>query len=556
MRFLNKICLIAYEIGIIGTFLLAVLAPLHGQFTKHFDLIQTIDETHVKIAGDVSTIPEEAALNIYRFHYDWKAKLGVAYLQSKTDNEAVISFDPKQMAWPIGVQSRVSVAPDGRFFLTVGSDQGVEVGDSFNIFENKNRLGNADVSAVEKQRAFLSSTDFLKNLKLDNLVAENYTIATQATYFQSQTMYRVELLLIFGVFFIYFMVFVATKKSPVILLTAWLKNRIKLPRKLLFWVINMLVAIPFIWFMSNMPMRLIFFVMQKVLGVYVNGEAVISGFVPYLYSLGALAYFYYLFGKHKSPILAFWHLISYKKPLDGKNNSLKRGIFIWVLYMIIVYAFASILLRFLKGDLAAMRQIGWPAPSREAAFEFIKFGVWSLTVVGCLIGYGHSVISILWKKYARNLDFSVVGWLTNGFCYPLFGVIIWQMIPSFTGVDPIITDGPLQSLMFFLGVWLNVFYMITIWNLGLMFGLMADKGVRKSGFYSVVRHPSYTLEVQMFFVTEIAGLTTGTEWLVISMYFFLYWIRSEREDNFMSYSNPEYVEYKKEAEYKFIPGVY
>ena len=60
----------------------------------------------------------------------------------------------------------------------------------------------------------------------------------------------------------------------------------------------------------------------------------------------------------------------------------------------------------------------------------------------------------------------------------------------------------------------------------------------------------------MFLVTELVGLSSGMAWLGISVYFFLYWIRSEREDNFMWYSNPEYTEYQKVTPYKFIPGIY
>ncbi|MBV9159931.1 MAG: DUF1295 domain-containing protein, partial [Candidatus Kaiserbacteria bacterium] len=132
----------------------------------------------------------------------------------------------------------------------------------------------------------------------------------------------------------------------------------------------------------------------------------------------------------------------------------------------------------------------------------------------------------------------------------------WQMIPGFTGVDPIITAGPAEYLMLIAGFLLNLFYMISIFNLGFLFDLMADKGVRSSGFYGVIRHPNYTLESMMFFVTELVGLTAGIQWLALSTYFFLYWIRSEREDNFMEYSNPEYSEYQKATPYKFIPGIY
>ena len=130
------------------------------------------------------------------------------------------------------------------------------------------------------------------------------------------------------------------------------------------------------------------------------------------------------------------------------------------------------------------------------------------------------------------------------------------MVPSFTGSSPIITDGPLNMLMLSLGLIFNVLYTLSIWNLGTMFDLMVDKGVRTSLFYNVIRHPNYMLEACMFFTIEMIGLTSGIEWAAILMFFFLYWIRSEREDNFMNYSNPDYEPYTRKTPHKFIPGVY
>ena len=98
--------------------------------------------------------------------------------------------------------------------------------------------------------------------------------------------------------------------------------------------------------------------------------------------------------------------------------------------------------------------------------------------------------------------------------------------------------------------------MLTLFNLGTLFGVMTDKGVRTTGFYSVVRHPSYTLESLMFLLTWLVGFTSFENWIGGLMFPLMYFIRSEREDYFMSVSNPEFLEYKKNVLYKYIPGVY
>ncbi len=89
-----------------------------------------------------------------------------------------------------------------------------------------------------------------------------------------------------------------------------------------------------------------------------------------------------------------------------------------------------------------------------------------------------------------------------------------------------------------------------------MFGVMADKGVRTTLFYGVVRHPSYTLEPMMFCLLHAPGLSGPLPFLAVSSYFFKYWLRSERDDQFMGIANPDYRDYREKVPYKFIPGLY
>jgi protein-S-isoprenylcysteine O-methyltransferase Ste14 len=76
-----------------------------------------------------------------------------------------------------------------------------------------------------------------------------------------------------------------------------------------------------------------------------------------------------------------------------------------------------------------------------------------------------------------------------------------------------------------------------------------------SGFYSMVRHPSYTLEAFMLIMVYARMLQTGLAWLGVFVLCVLYWLRSEREDVFMTGSNPEYARYKKLVPYKYIRGL-
>lgn len=559
MKIAQKACALAVEIALLLFVVLIVLAPFHGRATRHLTVTQTLEPTLVSVEGDAAALSIERGdrLTLYRFNHSWKAPIGSGVVEQITERGATLRIDPRDMSWPIGRHGTVSLE-DGRAYVSLGSAQNLRVGDMLNLFHDRAPIAQVPIIRTEGAR---SEIQLPPGIAIDPtmLTASEYTYATQATVYDNRLLSGIELGTIALVLAAYTLTYLRIKRSPFLLVGEQLR-RLPISRRAVFWIVHLLVGIPLIWFLAKMPLYLVAYVASYLSlhlfdnYIYLYGSA--NTLLPYAYALVAAAYFGYLFYRRESPILAFWHLISYKGASGVQQVPFRRGLILWALHLIIVYAFAATLLGFLQGDLAAAVAIGFPAPTIEAWFEQMKFLIWALTVVGVLIGYGYSVLSILWGKYIRNLDFTVTGWLTNGFCYPLFGVVIWQMTPAFTGIDPIVTAGPLLYLMLVMGLVLNFLYMLSIFNLGTLFDLMTDKGVRTSGFYSVIRHPNYTLESAMFVVTELVGLTAGIHWLGISMYVFLYWIRSEREDNFMQWSNPDYVKYQKETPWKFIPGIY
>lgn len=97
----------------------------------------------------------------------------------------------------------------------------------------------------------------------------------------------------------------------------------------------------------------------------------------------------------------------------------------------------SLVLELVRGILAAAGHMLTHAPqfsSLESVHVTVRYVLWTLTVLGCLVGYCYSIFGYLWGQQIRNLDFTVVGWITNAVCYwPLLGVAFWQMIPPLAG---------------------------------------------------------------------------------------------------------------------------
>lgn len=548
MRLLNTVCSGLVEVALILVITLALIAPVHAAFTTHLPVVQSVDTAHAIIAGDVSHLTVGEAVPVYRFNYSWKTPIGTGYVDTIGTNVAQIHVDVAQMHYDLSRNGIIHIA-NGVPTASVGSKLGFMQGDMLNIFQNGRVIGKARILKLGVDQSIIEVSQHAGSF--DGLTVSSYTVPTEVTLFDNGLVGAIETIFIVGVLALYSGVYLLKRQSPFLLCGAWL-TQLRMPHAQFRWLINIVVGIPFVWFLGTLSVHLVAYAYSLMAQ---TSFALFDPTLPYVWGALALLYYGYLAWTFRSPVLAFWHALSYKKVGAIKEVSWQRGLSMWALHLIIVYVFARTLFGFFLADVSAAEAIGSPHTMSDF-FAVAQYLIWALTVVGCLIGYGYSVVSVLWGRFIRNLDFTVTGWLTNAFCYPLLGVVIWNMVPSFTGPSPIITAGPAFILMLVLGLLLNLLYMLSIFNLGTMFDLMADKGVRSTLFYSVIRHPNYMLEACMFFATEIVGLTSGTEWLVILIFFFLYWIRSEREDNFMTYSNPEYAPYTEKTPYKFIPGIY
>ncbi len=603
MKAFNLFCRVGYESTMLLFLLLIILIPIHRSATRHFNIDHTFNSCCVSFHPDENVpIREMDLLPVYRLQPGLQFELGKVRLEELIKNEALCSFDPSDFRWPMGRQGRIVEDVSGTIKVDMGTNLAFSPGNILYLFQNRDIVG-----TIEIQKVF-DSYSLARVLQcsvhdLRGLTASEYTVATQVAFFSNRWLARGEAFIFFMICVAYVWAFWKWKLSPLIVAGGWLKNRIKVfPWEYFRIPFHLLMGIPFVWFISNLfalsvshflPLFMNLCSTNKITQIiWLQMAPWFVEHVRYLYVLGGILYCVYIYGKRSSPILAFWNSISYHA---GKKMRLRgHSIVIWFLHLVIAYAFATTLTSFLAGNLNAMLDLAWPNSgvrcmgflsysdlhsslqwfaslgkvitfmlthrpqflSLALLLQVLNYILWSLTIVGCLYGYGHSVLSFLWGKRIRNLDFSLVGWLTNASCYPLFGVVIWRMFPSAAGIDPVATQGPCYYLMLFLGFFSNLLYTLSIWNLGTMFGVMTDKGVRTTGFYSVVRHPSYTLESIMIFSMAMISFTKGIHWIGAGMWFLLYFLRSEREDNFMSCSNPLYIPYTKHSPFKFIPGIY
>lgn len=86
------------------------------------------------------------------------------------------------------------------------------------------------------------------------------------------------------------------------------------------------------------------------------------------------------------------------------------------------------------------------------------------------------------------------------------------------------------------------------------FGIVpANRGVKKGGFYRIVRHPLYASEL-LFFSAYVLSNQSVLNFVLLLLLFAMQYSRSRIEENFLI-NDPEYKLYMECTPYRFIPGL-
>lgn len=601
----NVWCRISFDLAFLFIFLFVLIFPFHQRATRHFNVTRTLDATHIEFLTGPNSAPAIGdELPVYRFNPDWRLELGKVTVDQVQDGRVVCSFNPRNFRWPMGRHGRIIEHPSAdQVGVDLGRSLGFKTGDRLVVFKERLRVGSIELTEVSEHQSRARVLGKIAPALLGLTVTE-YTVATQVVHFRNWFLSLVEWIGILAVGCGYVFFYRKHGQSPFLTYGPWVLGRLKAFYRIrgVRFSLQLLAGWFVVWFGSNFIMNTLIFLFQKGthwlhrfsgMTVFLPNLQAKSNVIP-LYLIGGFLIGVYLLKTKRSPVLDCWDLFRVKGPGVNWLKGVWRDGVIWFLQGIIFYAFGANLIFFIGGNINEIARIAWPSLDRgmlrpfdpwdlgsivvwirqvfqvvgymvthpadfwstPILFLIIRYVLWTVTCISCLMAYLHSVVSFFWGYRLRNLDFTVMGWITNGICYPLLGFLIWPMVPPMVGAEPTITGGPWFYFMFFLDFFLNLLYTLSIWNLGLLFGVMTDKGVRTSGFYSVIRHPNYTLEAPMFLFVAMIGMTTPVQWFSASMWILIYYIRSEREDHFMSRSNPNYLEYRKQTPYKFIPGIY
>jgi hypothetical protein len=594
MKFLNRVCHHLYVVSLIVAAAILVLAPWHLMSTVELPIVDTLPNGRIRFVPEPGKAPAAGSeIHYFRFHGDWTLPVGLLRVIGPHPDGGVVAqaVDPS-FRFPMGIQGSVVWQSEDRrqLRINVGKDVGIEVGMMLQLYDFKHRLGPARVSSVhdgEAELAYRGRT----NRSLLGAQASIYTVPNSVSYLASPALVKLEWVVGILIALLLGMRWVTPRIwAAVVDRTRWMFSTLARPRRAWMFLFAPLMLYYLVRFLLRSWDHVVATLGRSVQQSWLYSLAIAerSLLIPAV-AAAAIAFLWVFVETGRSP----WAVLREKTrfrptPFNGRiarviaKIGFDRSLVVWLLQVIVVYAFAHTLVGVLTANLRVTAALAFPQlqtdfTSPRAALATLKaflstrpsyftialaiqatnLLVFSVTIVGSLIGYLYGVVSIFWgKESVRNVDFTITGWLVNANCYgPLLGVAIWGMFPDLFGARPGIVDGPLHYASLWSGLLLNVLYSLSIFNMWTKFGVMVDKGICRNLMFSVVRHPCYTLEGVMFAIMSLHHVPNLMTFISIGVYSFLYWIRSERDEDFMLASNAEYGAYREQVVHKYLPGL-
>jgi len=168
------------------------------------------------------------------------------------------------------------------------------------------------------------------------------------------------------------------------------------------------------------------------------------------------------------------------------------------------------------------------------------------------------------KNTIRSVEPTVIGWAACIFCYPPFNSHVTNLIWWFS------TDFPaFGNVYIHLSLNISILILMAIYSwasLALWFKAsnLTNRWIVSHGPYKYVRHPAYVCKNLAWLIgglpliyIALTNPQTGLISVLIGLFWwaFIYYIRSITEENHLS-ADPDYITYKKQVPYKFIPKIW
>ena len=156
------------------------------------------------------------------------------------------------------------------------------------------------------------------------------------------------------------------------------------------------------------------------------------------------------------------------------------------------------------------------------------------------------------KNEIKSVDPTILGWLVCIWCYPPFNTFSFRIFDyQIFDIRYAYPQWSIAAATIIITVLWGVFAWASL-ALGFKGSNLTNRGIVRHGPYRFVRHPAYTAKLIIWY---IQGVIFGQYFLGLMIGFtIIYLLRAWTEEKHLS-MDPEYLVYRKNVRYMFIPGL-
>src|SRR5579862_1154713 len=264
---------VVYELCLLLAAVIAILAPIHEFAQIHAPITQVIDRNHIVAFCPGARPAPGGAFPVYRFSAAWPSPIGQAQVEQVDGDRITLSYDPGSFAWPMGRSGLVTGVNDGAVKINLGANVGLVPGDHLNLFEGDRPVGRLRLSTIGKNWS-IGGVEVGEVAVVPGLSVSEYEVQTQILFSKTPLITVFEALAFAAAVGLYFLGWVKFRRSPFVSLGESLRTKLKLlgsPAGLLS--INLVVAIPFVWFSVRFLAAMIEYLADVILPMIDRGLA-------------------------------------------------------------------------------------------------------------------------------------------------------------------------------------------------------------------------------------------------------------------------------------------
>ena len=156
------------------------------------------------------------------------------------------------------------------------------------------------------------------------------------------------------------------------------------------------------------------------------------------------------------------------------------------------------------------------------------------------------------KNEIKSVDPTILGWLVCLWCYPPFNTFSFRIFDyRIFDIHYAYPQWSIAAATMSITILWGVFAWASL-ALGFKGSNLTNRGIVKHGPYRFIRHPAYTAKLIIWY---IQGVIFGQFFLGLMIGFtIIYVLRAWTEEKHLLI-DPEYLEYRKNVRYMFIPGL-